>query len=90
MFSDGAIVNNPVTIGDAGSANRYLASFETATAAVAAPQYTSGTGTLYSLNTAGYIIAAFSGTAAHNINTATAGSITFYLRVDDMTQWYVP
>jgi len=86
-FSDASIVNSPVVVGDSGSSNRYLASTETIAGSQVA--YIVG-GTKYALLAADNVIAAFTGTAAHNLNTATAGSVTFWLRLDDLTQFNAP
>ena len=84
-------MSSAVVVGDAGSSNRYLASLETSTNGGAVANYISiGTGTMYPFNAAGYVIAAFTGTAAKNLNTATAGSMTFYFKVEDLTQVPTP
>lgn len=81
QFSDGTLLSNAVTLGDSGSAARYLASMETANAAVPAtvkgganpnPQ-------LFVLTAADNFQATFTPTASKNLNTATAGEIHFYL-----------
>lgn len=90
-FSDAGIVSNAVVVGDAGSNNRYLASTELSTnGGATAPTYILGTQTSYNFAAAGYVIAAFTGTSAKNLNTATAGSITFFFAVEDWTQINTP
>lgn len=86
VFSDATILTSAVTVGDGGSANRYLASTETSTASGAAITYAPGTGTRFAYTATDTILAAFTGTAAKNLNTCTAGAIGFYLAVEDLTQ----
>lgn len=88
VFSDGTLIANGVTLGDSGSAARYMASIETN----AAGSYVGGsvgTGTRFLLTVADNFIAAFTGTAAKNLNTATAGQILFYLKIEDKNNWPV-
>ena|SRR5579863_9310433 len=85
VFSDAAIVSCAATVGDSGSAARYMASKEMASAG-ANVAYDPGTGTAYILLAADNVAVAFTGTAAHNLNTATAGQVAFYLDCVDITQ----
>lgn len=82
VFSDASITANGVVVGDGGSSNRYLASIETIGTG-SFVTYSIGTATKFMLTSADSLIAAFTGTAAHNLNTATAGSIRFFLRAED-------
>ena len=77
-----------ITVGDSGSANRYLAS--TALISGGNTAYSIGTGTEFVLTTADNFIVAFTGQSGKQLNLATAGSVTFYLKADDMTQWPTP
>lgn len=85
VFSD-AGTTCLITVGDSASAARYMAS----TQFIAGSQVTFGvgTGTAYALLAASAIIAAV--TASTNANTATAGSVTFYLAIADMNTFVTP
>ena len=78
-----------ITLGDGGSATRYMASTETLGAATEII-FSAGTGTRYALTSADNVILAIAAQAAHDVTLATAGSMTFYLRIDDMTTFVVP
>lgn len=85
VFSDATLTAAGVTVGDGGSAARYLASTET-NAAGSSVAYAAGTGTRFALTSADNIIAAFTGTSAKNLNTCTAGSMRLFLRIEDLSQ----
>lgn len=81
--SDGAVASLAATVGDGGSATRFLASYELlATPALAkggalAPNAPN----IYAA--AGTVSVFFTGTAAHDLNTATAGKLRLFLVVRD-------
>jgi hypothetical protein len=77
-----------VTVGDAGSANRYLTTTELLGSA-AYVSYSAGTGTRFALTAAGPISATFTDTAKSLANL-TAGNVTFFLRLDDLTALPIP
>lgn len=83
-FSDASIVNCLLTVGDSGSANRYLTSAQTELAQTPIT-YSQGTGTKFTLTTADNFIAVYTGTAAHNLSTCTAGSQRFFFKTRDWT-----
>lgn len=82
-FSDASIVSVTAIIGDGGSSNRYLTSAQIE-AAETPITYTQGTGTEFIYVTADNIILALTGTAAHNLNTATAGSLRMFFALKDL------
>lgn len=79
--SDGTLVSLAVTLGDTGSANRYLTSYEL----LATPAKVKGGVALNpGLNVfaaADNLIAAFTATAAKLLTTMTAGEIHFYIKL---------
>lgn len=77
-----------VTVGDAGSANRYLTSTELLGSA-SYVSYAAGVAAGYCPTTAGAVLAGFTNTGKSMANI-TAGSVTFYLRLDDMRNWNQP
>ena len=77
-----------ITLGDTGSANRYLASFSCISGA--ATVGSCGTGTEFQLIAADNVKLAFTGQTGKDIGTATAGSLTFWLRLDTVAQLPVP
>ena len=89
-FSDAAIVGCTISAGDAlqtGGANttRYLAATEVSAPATFVP-FSQGTGTMLTWLTADQVTVSLTGTAAHNLNTCTGGSVALYFRADDLTQ----
>jgi hypothetical protein len=70
-----------VTLGDTGSANRYLASFSCISGA--GNTWNIGTGTSFLLTSADNLKLAFTGQSGKDLGTATAGSLTFWLRADN-------
>lgn len=85
VFSDASIISAAAIIGDAGSTNRYMASTETASAGTSVP-YSVGTGTRFTFTTADDVVLAFTGTSAHNLNTATAGQLRMFFKLEDTAQ----
>ena len=71
-----------VTLGDTGSANRYLASFSVISGAGSV--CSAGTGTPFSLTSADTLKLAFTGQAGKDLDTATAGSLTFFISTELM------
>ena len=78
-----------ITLGDGASANRYLASTETVGTGTHI-DYSAGTGTNYALLAASYIILAIAAQSGKDVSLATAGKVTFYLSIDDLTALPVP
>jgi hypothetical protein len=77
--SDGALASLAVTLGYSGSANRFVTSYELLAAPVNVKGGVALNPDLNAYSAADNVIAAFTATAAHNVNTLTAGEIHFYL-----------
>lgn len=85
-FSDAALISCAITVGDGGSANRYLTSTELCAAAASPVTVKGGVALNPYLNTytaADNLAVAFTATAAHNVNTATAGLLELYFFIQD-------
>lgn len=86
VFSDSSLISAAIVVGDGGSSNRYLASTET-NAAGTFVTYSIGTTTRFCLTSADSVIVAVTGTSSKNLNTATAGLMSFYLKSEDINQF---
>jgi hypothetical protein len=75
-------------LGDGGSATRYVNALSCISGA--GNTYNLGTGTAFVFTSAGNIIMAVTGQSGKQLNLATAGSVTFWLRLDDFTQMPSP
>lgn len=89
-FSDASIASCTLSVGDAlqsGGANttRYCAATEVSAPSTFVP-FSVGTGTTFVLLAADQLTASLTGTAAHNLNTCTGGSVALYLKVEDLNQ----
>lgn len=84
-FSDASITSVTLVVGDGGSSNRYLTSSQVELAQTPIT-YSLGTGTRNVLTAVDSLIALFTGTAAHDLNTCTAGSIRLFFKTEDLTQ----
>lgn len=85
-FSDASITSCTLVLGDGGSSNRYLTSAQVELAQTPIT-YSVGTGTRFVLTSADNLKALFTGTAAHDLNTCTAGSVRMYFKVEDPSAW---
>lgn len=85
VSSDGSLVSTAITVGDSGSANRFLTSMELNS--VGTPIWLKGgvalNPYLQVYTAADNLIVAFTATAAKLLNTHTAGKVRFYFRVVD-------
>lgn len=82
VSSDGTLISCAVTIGDAGSANRLLASTEL-NAAGAFVNLAYGTGTKYAPAANTGVTATFTPTGGKDLATLTAGTLDVYFKLRD-------
>lgn len=84
VSSDATLTSTAITVGDSGSATRYLSSTEL-NAAGTPVTWKGGTNVLNAYTTATAVNVYFTGTSAKALNTHTAGTLQVFVDVVDLT-----
>jgi hypothetical protein len=89
VFSDGSLVSSAITVGDAGSNNRFLTSTELNNAGSFVKLATLQAMFAYTAASTALNVY-WTGTAAHNLNTATAGELHLFWSQCNVPQLVYP